>query len=199
MPIMGVLLSNGRSGVMRLFVAVELSDKVQRVLGRIQHSLRPRCDGVRWVPTHQLHLTLKFLGDVIDPDVPSACEAVSGAATAIQPFAMTLRGCGCFPGDRAVRVVWAGVDEPSGSLAACAAGADDALEAAGFERERRPFSPHITLGRLRQDRSDGAIRAAVEAFSFDAVEQTVKRITLMSSVLSSDGPTYVPVCKAALG
>ncbi len=184
---------------MRLFVAVELSNKVQRVLGRIQTALQPRCDGVRWIPTHQLHITLKFLGDVVDSDVPSACDAVTEAATAIQPFVMAVRGCGCFPDDRAVRVVWAGLDEPTGSLLACATGPDEALEVAGFDRERRPFSPHITLGRLRQDRSGGAIRAAVEAYSFDTVEQTVKSITLMSSVLSPNGPVYTPVCTAALG
>jgi 2'-5' RNA ligase len=73
------------------------------------------------------------------------------------------------------------------------------METGGFERERRPFSGHITIGRVREDRSRGRIREAVGAFAYDGAFQSVNNVTLMSSVLSSEGPTYTPVQTTKLG
>lgn len=184
---------------MRLFVAIELSEPVRSVLAKVQADLRAGCDGVRWIPSHQLHLTVKFLGEVPDRDVDKVATAVAQAAKQGGPFELQIAGCGCFPPKGPVRIVWAGGREPSGVLLTCVDALEDKLESLGFARERKRFSPHITIGRVREDRSGGRIRDTVVAQRLDEVRESVTVLTLMSSVLSPKGPTYTPVNKTDLG
>jgi 2'-5' RNA ligase len=146
-----------------------------------------------------LHVTIRFLGDVPDSDVSAVADAVERGAVSAEPFTMTLSGCGCFPPRGQVRIVWAGAHEASGALQRAAEAVNAELDALGFARERRGFSPHITIGRVREDRSGGRIRAAADSFTFGELEQPVASITLMQSVLSPKGPTYTPVKRASLG
>ncbi len=183
----------------RLFVAIELSDAVRTALQRVQEGLRRSCEGVRWVRMDQAHLTIKFLGEVPDGSPSEVSEAVSRGAAAAEPFDMEFAGCGCFPPRGAVRVIWAGAGEQSGALLRYVEATEAELEAVGFERERRGFSAHITLGRVREDRSGGSLREAVDAAELRAVDQTVTSVVLMSSVLSPKGPTYSVVSRALLG
>jgi len=182
-----------------LFVAIGLTDGVRAALKRSQASLGPACKDVRWIPSEQLHLTLKFLGEVPDGEVDGVAEGVAAGAALGRPFAMEVGGCGCFPPRGAVRIVWAGVHEPSGALAECVERVEQELENIGYPREDRPFSAHITMGRVREDRSRGALRDAVEGFTLDRVGQPVREITLMASVLSPRGPSYTVVSRMRLG
>ena len=178
---------------MRLFVAIELDERPRSRLEEVQAGLRPHCDGVRWVRPELLHLTVKFLGEVADSRVPEVSEAVVQAAATVEPFTMTITGCGCFPPDGSVRIVWVGAEDASGTLDRCLESVDAELSRIGFPPERRPASPHITIGRVRADRSGGAVRSAVQAFHYREVHQAVNSVTLMSSVLSPKGPTYAAV------
>jgi 2'-5' RNA ligase len=180
-------------------VAIEFSDRVRSVLEQVQAALRPKCDGVRWVRPEQLHVTAKFLGEVKDAKVVAVTEAVARAAEQAASFNMEASGCGCFPPRGPVRIVWAGLREETGALTRCVEQVEEELGRIGYPRERRPFSPHVTIGRVRDDRSRGGIRSAAEAFTFDPAEQEVSSITLMSSVLSPTGPTYTGVSKVDLG
>lgn len=184
---------------MRLFVAIELSDRVRAALVKAQAALRPTCDGVRWVQTPGLHLTVKFLGEVPDGDVEDTSAAVVEAAAGAAAFDMEVAGCGCFPARGPVRIVWAGVAEPSGALERYVEALEGRLERLGFARERKAFSPHITIGRVREDRSGGRLRSTVEAFELGAMEQPVSSATLMSSVLSPKGATYAQVNRTDFG
>ena len=183
---------------MRVFVAIELDDAVRATQKAVQEGLGRSCSEVRWIPANHLHVTLKFLGEVPDGDVSKVVEAVGRAAAGADPFDMTLAGSGCFPPRGPVRIVWAGLQAESGGLSAGVEAVETELEQIGFARERRPFSPHITIGRVREDRSGGRIRAGAEAFTFAPVAQAVDSITLMSSVLSPKGPTYTPVSRVSL-
>lgn len=184
---------------MRLFVAIELSERVRKALGEAQSRLRSRCEGVRWVRPELLHVTLKFLGDVPDGDVDGVSAGVELAAESSVAFSMEAGEYGCFPPHGGVRVVWAGLSDTTGSLTRCAEAVEAQMIDLGFEPERRAFSPHITLGRVRDDRSNGRTRSVVEAYVRDPVEQPVDSVTLMSSILSPSGPSYTPVCTANLG
>ena len=183
----------------RLFVAILLSDSVRAALGKVQADLDGAHRGVRWIPSEQLHLTVKFLGEVPDRDVAQVAEAVARAAGRATPFDMQVAGCGCFPPGGSVRIVWAGASESSGALLQCAEAVEGELEEMGFPRERRPFSSHITIGRVREDRSRGRLRSVVEVHTFSPMEQSVLSVTLMSSVLSPKGPTYTAVSTSKLG
>jgi len=183
---------------MRLFVAIELSESLRRSLAKTQSALRRDCDGVRWVDPELMHLTVKFLGDVEDSQIALIGDAVGCAAAASEQFEMVVGGCGCFPPRGTVRVVWAGVEEMSGRLASCAESVGALLEPLGFRREARAFSPHITLGRVREDRSRGAIREAVGCYQLSSTIETVDSLVLMSSVLSKQGPSYSVVSRAML-
>ena len=112
---------------------------------------------------------------------------------------MRVAELGCFPPRGPVRVIWAGVREETGALLACSEAVDSALELNGFERERRSFSPHLTLGRVREDRSGAVLREAVAHRELAETIQSVASIKVMSSVLSPSGPTYTPVSVANLG
>ena len=171
---------------------------MRSALAAIQEKLKPRCNDVRWIPDQQLHLTVKFLGDVPDGELDTTAAALAMAAGASQPFEMEITGCGGFPPSGSVRIVWTGVKEESGSLQRCVESVEEALESAGFPRERRPFSAHITIGRVRMDRSVGRLRSVMDACSFRPVKQEVSSLTLMSSVLSPKGPAYTPVSVARL-
>lgn len=184
---------------MRLFVAIALSDPVRSALDKFQTRMRGECDSVRWIPSHQLHLTVKFLGDVPDREVNGVSEALKRATASAAPFEMGVSGCGCFPERGPVRIVWAGTVEETGAMKNCARQVDTELERAGFPRERRPFSPHITMGRVRDDRSGGRLRSAIEGSSLEGGVDSIGSLTLMSSVLSPKGPTYTAVCKVNLG
>ena len=183
---------------MRLFVAVQLSETVRAELKRTQSKLGPVCPGVRWVQPELLHLTLKFLGEVDDRDVNEVAAALAEAARECKRFTMLIRGAGCFPPKDRVRVVWVGAEDDSRSLARVAATVDRAMGDLGFEPERRPFSPHITIGRVRSDRSGGGVRNEVGRTAVKHKEQAVDSIALMSSVLSAAGPEYAPVATVAL-
>lgn len=184
---------------MRLFVAIELSKKVQSALARVQASLGKTFSDVRWTQPDRMHLTVKFLGDVADSDVDSTARAVRDVAANGSRFELVVEGTGCFPPQGFVKIVWAGVREETGSLLETAKQLDEALLPLGFPQELRPFSPHLTLARIRRDESDGALRTAVDACTFAPVRQAVSKLTVMSSVLSRNGPTYTPICTAQLG
>jgi RNA 2',3'-cyclic 3'-phosphodiesterase len=184
---------------MRLFVAFLFDEPVLVWLGRLQTGLEKKCSGVRWISRNQLHMTLKFLGEVPDQEVHHVAEAMQQGAAHAQPFTMDLSGCGCFPPRGPVRIVWVGASDPSGTMLRAVEAINGAVENAGYPPENRPWSPHITIGRARDDRSGGAIRAAVESFDGGNVRQSVDSVVLMSSVLSPKGATYTPVHTAKLG
>lgn len=183
---------------MRLFVAILLDEAVREALAKLQLAIAQRCDGVRWIPAEQLHLTAKFLGEVRDRDVPEVCQAVERAA-ARAAFTIELAGAGCFPERGPVRIVWAGARCESDGMVECVEAVTAELEKIGFPRERRPWSAHVTIGRVREDRSRGQIRSAVEAVRLEPVDQPVNAVCVMSSVLSPKGPTYSVVSTSHLG
>lgn len=182
-----------------MFVAIELDESVRSALSAVGAKIAPACRGVRWIPAGQLHLTVKFLGEVPDADVVGTAAAVKRGASKSRLFDMEISGCGCFPPRGPVRIVWAGAHDASGTLLQTVASIEEELAIIGFEKERRPFSSHVTIGRVRSDQSNGGIRAAIQAANYKPVEQPVRSVTLMSSVLSPKGPAYAPVQTVGLG
>lgn len=183
---------------MRLFTAIELDERAKDGLIRLQESLGRYGRVVRWVTREQMHLTLVFLGEVPDGRVSQVAEAVQRAAGRIEPFDLTIAGSGCFPPRGRVRVVWVGVEERSGWLLRCQSACADELESVGFPKESRPYSPHLTLGRVRDDTTNGALRNDVDRLQVERAAQHVESVRLIQSVLTPHGARYSTVAQCPL-
>jgi RNA 2',3'-cyclic 3'-phosphodiesterase len=132
----------------RTFVAVFPPPAVRRALSDAALEL-PVAGEVRWVRPENVHLTLKFLGDVPEDDLGRIAEALEQVSLRHGPFEAELSGFGAFPSARSARILWAGIGEGSEALRSLARDVDASLEPLGFEREDRAYVPHLTLGRAR--------------------------------------------------
>src|SRR5260370_18804905 len=146
---------------MRLFVALEIPSAVRENLGTLLKSLRAVSPQTRWVRTENLHMTLKFIGEVEDPEL-AAIRGVLAGVRSDQPVTLDFRGLGFYPNDKHPRVLWAGT-VASPNLLTLAAGIDNAMETLGIPRERRSFSPHLTLARFEPPGLPEKLRAAIDA------------------------------------
>lgn len=181
---------------MRTFVAIDLDAPLRAALRDLQSRLKraPLAHLGRWVDPESIHLTLKFLGDVPAARLPEVRQALRRAAGEVAPFEFALAGLGCFPSTRQPRVIWVGVEEPSGSLERLQCIVERELGSIGFPREGRAFTPHLTLARLR-DQAEVRERAELGAW---LSRQEVGRlgtmraaeIVLMRSDLRPAGAVY---------
>ena len=155
------MTSSRRPEQLRLFVAVTLPPEVRAALAEVIGRLRDAdVPGMRPVAPEALHITLKFLGNVDASRVPDLAAALTAAGDGSVPFRIALQGVGGFPSLEAPRVLWAGVADDAGSLGGLARRVDEACASAGFPREQRPFSPHLTLARMRDTASPSDRRRA---------------------------------------
>ena len=185
--------------VLRLFVAVALSDEVRARLSVVQDTLRQAPCRVGWVAPGNLHLTLAFLGDVFGAQVEGLAAALDAVAASHPPFACEVAGVGAFGPPRAPRILWAGVEDPSGALGGLQAGVAAAVSALGFRPDGRPFTPHLTLGRVRERRGEDALTSllsSIKTIRCGRVE--VSRLLLMRSRLLAQGASYSAVHRSAL-
>jgi 2'-5' RNA ligase len=185
----------------RTFIAVELAGGVRRRAEKAIQRLRVANAKVTWVKPENLHLTLKFLGDVPDSDVPKVCQVVADAVRGFDPFEIVFRGCGAFPNTAAPRTIWIGVDQGSEELKAIHQAIDQALKAElRFPRETRRFQAHLTLGRVRESGPRAAELGALidEMADFDGDLTIVDEIVTFASFLEKSGPVHNPMGYAPL-
>lgn len=185
---------------MRLFVAIDIDEQVRERIARIQSHLKRElnlsgCE-VKWVRPEQIHLTLKFLGDVPDKIITRVCDAVTRTAGRFDGFEFEVAGVGVF--GNPARVVWAGC-KPCPVMVQLQSELDEAFSQLGWDKEIRPFTGHLTLCRVKNAAAGRKLAPAVEAFK-DEIFGTVsvQEIRLIESRLSSAGPEYTVVCTGAL-
>jgi 2'-5' RNA ligase len=184
---------------LRLFVAVTLPEDVRERLARWQDRLRGARADVSWVKPENIHLTVKFLGETDRKALARIQPALRDAAAQRSPFALELAGLGTF-GGRVPRVVWAGVSDGVEPLADLAGRVDRALGRVGVAKERRPFSAHATLGRVRSSTNAEALVAAAEAGRSERFGRVpVEGFVLMQSRLDPRGSVYTAVERYDLG
>jgi 2'-5' RNA ligase len=183
----------------RLFVALELPESHRASLAGVCE--QGRRGGVRWVPAENVHLTLKFLGEVDEGLVPELEKALAAAAARARPFALALKGGGCFPNARSPRVIWVGVGEGADEASGLAAEVERALKPLGFAPEKRRFRPHLTIGRPKDPREGAAKTAAkIEQLRvFGAAAAEVRALALIKSTLKPEGAVYDVVRSFELG
>ena len=184
---------------MRAFIAIEISETIRAELGRFIERLKPHARGVKWVDPAIIHMTLKFLGDVPDESVPEVVRVVRECTRGVAPFYFDVHGTGAFPDVRRPKVIFAAALDEAGSAAELARRLDEGMEALGFEREKRPFAAHLTLGRVREPRPLPELARGLEACAkADFGRMRVEQIVLMQSTLTAAGPVYAPVERVRL-
>ena len=184
---------------MRCFVAIELSPELRAPLLRLIQAHHDAVRGVRWCSEAQLHVTLRFFGDVPDPQVPALAETLASTAKSVAPFDLTLARCGAFPGPRQPRVLWCGVDDPSDGCRRCLAAAEAPLRALGFPPEERPFTAHVTLARAQSPGGSRAVAALLPKLAaLPALTMRVEHLTLFESILRPSGAEYRVAGRALL-
>jgi len=187
----------------RTFIAIELPEEVHRGLARVQGELKRSHPPVRWVSPEKIHVTLKFLGEIPAEQVETVCQATARVAASTAPFELEAAGAGVFPNLRRPRVVWVGVQGDLSALHALQASLERELAQAGFPREERPFSPHLTLGRVQERAAPAEARSlgqAVAALEVPSLGRwRVEQVVVMRSDLRPEGPMYTPMRVLRLG
>ena len=191
-------------GLLRAFIAVEIPSTVQDAIHESTASLRKTLgEGlIRWVPPHNVHLTLKFLGDVSPASLDLIKHMLSAEATQHSCFEMRVEGIGCFPNARRPRVIWVGLHAPA-MLESFQRGIDSASARLGYASDEKDFSPHLTIGRVKQNPSVPEIqhiRAALEETKIGNLGVVhVDSAHLYKSDLQPSGSVYTRLFSAPIG
>jgi 2'-5' RNA ligase len=181
----------------RTFVALELSPPLKAGILRLAETLNRKGVRASWSRDRALHLTLKFVGDVEEADVPGLVDAVRRAASRCRPFAFDTRGVGAFPSPRRPRVIWVGV-VPVDAMFVLQAELESELAALGVPREERRWSPHITVGRIRDPEGSGDLETTLAALRCPEETVAVSEVLVMKSVLSPSGAIHEPIARVPL-
>jgi len=187
----------------RCFIAIELPEGVKRGIKELQAQLKAGSPApVKWVDTANIHLTLKFLGNVAADRMDEITAAMTQAVQGTSPFQIEVRELGVFPNPRRVQIVWVGVSGEAEKLARLQQRIESGLEKLGFPPEGRRFAPHLTLARLR-DRATPDERQKlgqlIAETSFDATQSfMVDSVNLMKSQLTREGPIYTRLSSVEL-
>jgi len=191
--------------VIRAFVAVVLDDRVRAAVAAAIERLRPLGSAVAWVPPRNLHVTLQFLGDQSEEGLAEAEAALADAAAESAPVDVTFHGVGAFPGLERPRILWVGLAHGALEARRLQARVADALATRGFAREERPWHPHLTIGRVpderrwRREAGPPLRRALAQAATTTFGTQRVAEVALMRSDLSPAGVRYTVRRAVSLG
>jgi 2'-5' RNA ligase len=180
---------------MRLFVAVDLPATVKDELDRGVDALRATLPDAKWVPRDNVHLTVSFLGEVVDERVDSVVTTLRDGVSGTEPFAARLAGSGAFPSARRARVLWAGLEAVEDRLSSVANACIRALEPLGFPSESRPWTAHITVARLREP---GDV-SRVLPLALEPVTFPIEAVTLFRSRLGRPAPRYEAIAAIPFG
>jgi len=180
---------------MRSFIAINLNDSLRNEIDRATADLKSGGWDVNWVPTANLHITLKFLGEVSDNTVAQIGETLSSNVSHHESFALHFKGVGIFPDKRRPRVIWIDILE-SEELVRLQKAVAHSLSTKGFQEEDRPFSPHLTIGRIRSSRGKESLLRALETLKDkDFGNIGVNKISLMKSDLRPGGAQYAAIAE----
>ena len=181
----------------RVFCAIELTEEARfRVAERINtlRRLAPRARA-GWAQAEKLHLTLKFLGDISVGRIDDLSAAAARAAANVAAFPLTLSEAGHFPPRGLPRVLWLGINDPTGNLARLREALEMEAARAGFARETRPFHPHLTIARLRDPKDARQLAALHRETPFASLAFNVSEVIVMRSELGPGGSRYTPLAR----
>lgn len=187
---------------MRAFIAIELSPDSIKCLASLEEQLKSSGADVKWVKPENIHLTLKFLGEIDDKAREKITKIMEDIAVKEKPFCIRLFSPGAFPKINLPRVIWIGIDKGDSQIKQIAKALEEEIAKVGIPKENRPFSSHITLGRVRSDLNREKLVKNLENLASnspqDSPEFMVAKITLFKSTLTPRGPIYEVLKEAYL-
>ena len=183
---------NEPTDVVRTFICIEIPQSIKGRINRLQEFLRQLDAQISWTKPSNIHLTLKFLGGIEAARIERVKKALELAANGIGPFEVEVSGSGCFPSARSPRVLWVGFSNVPELLQHLYSNIEDELAREGFEREKRKFSPHLTICRIRAPHNSARVAEAVIATGFESEAFIATEVILMRSDLKPTGSIYTP-------
>jgi 2'-5' RNA ligase len=176
----------------RTFTAVDVWPEIRERARVLISRFKDTTAKVSWAKPDQMHLTMNFLGDVPLNDIPAVCKAVAEAVQSFKPFDVEMAGVGVFPSYDNPRTIWLGVGNGSEELVSLHTALQERLGDLGFRIEARRFHPHLTLGRVRSvPTGPGQLAGLIkQQTDFEAGPMMVSEVTVFSSELGREGPTY---------
>lgn len=184
----------------RAFIAIKIPEEIRKKFSGIQDKLKQSGAHVSWVNSENIHLTLKFLGNIEEQQRPDIIESMKASVKTISPFQLQVGYAGAFPNIRFPRVVWIGVtDDEAGSLKTLQTDLGSRLVKLGFKKENGRFQPHLTLGRVRSQKNRSNLLRAIESMvNIWVGEISVTAIYLIQSELKSTGAEYTDIAEVKL-
>ena len=187
---------------MRAFIAISLPEEIKKFLAHVQDELKATGADVKWVKPKNIHLTLKFLGEIDEEKLKAVNEILKETAETQKQYTITVGQAGAFPNINSPRVIWMGIEKGTDTLKQTAQVLDEKLQKIGFPKEEKPFSAHITLGRVRSARNRTKLTETLKKLSEAQLQHTsefpVTAITFFKSTLTPSGPIYEIVNVATL-
>ncbi len=179
---------------MRTFIAIELPPDIRDYLDTLQAKLKATGADVKWVESKNIHLTLKFLGEIDEKKLEKVNRILENLALAQNQFTIRLSRLGAFPGINSPRVLWLGIDSGDAETKRIAATLEEKIAEIGIPKEKRPFSSHITLGRVRSGLNRIKLVEGLKGWESEPAKKNlqfiVTRIALFKSNLTPQGPLY---------
>lgn len=187
----------------RAFIAIELPDEVKSNLSEVLQRLKPgREKAVKWVNPDGIHLTLKFLGNIPSNKVVDITQAIESASEHAGPIKLNLQGLGAFPNLKSPRVAWVGIGGDIPNISNLQRQIDQSLIPLGFPSEKRAFSPHLTIGRVRDKathRERSELGNAIGSMELNKASPfIVDRVSLIQSTLTRNGANYNQIATVML-
>ena len=187
------------SDTIRAFIAIELPDEISAFIRKIQEGLKSYGFIARWVRPENIHLTLKFLGDINKEDIKKAGDAIIRAASENASMSLGAKGIGFFPGVKRSRVIWTGIAGQTRELADLHKTLDGKLETIGFPKEKRPFKGHLTIARIKRKIDARRLIDAMKEFGrFESKTFIANEVVLFKSELKPSGAVYTKLMSATL-
>ena len=183
---------------MRTFIAVELPEQIKKEIEQLQTPLKKTNAFVSWVKPGNIHITLKFLGEVPEEKINEVFSATELALKNAKRFKMNLKGMGAFPDFRRPRVIWIGAGKGGEELSDMATKIEEETEKIGYPKEKRKFSAHFTIGRVKSPKNIEKLIELVKSSDFETEDMEVNEVTVMRSQLHPAGAIYTPLKKIPL-
>ncbi len=183
---------------MRLFIAIEIPDAIKTELSKLQTELRRAGADVSWTKPENIHLTLRFLGEVGEWQLDDLKRLCAEIAAEFQPFSLRLKDTGYFPNFRQPRVLWVGLAGETGIAAELQERLEEGLITIGFDQQDKPFKAHLTIGRVKSGKNVKQLVAASDMYPLPELSFEVGEIVLMKSDLHPAGARYTALIRCPL-